>query len=158
APFVPVAWAVVEGLPWARERAGRAAGVARLAAGAAALVACSALAAARTRVWVSDESLWRDIVAKAPDSPRAHGNYGDSLMYANKMREAEPHLREAIRLSPAYPYALLMMGHWIALVGDTTAASVYLDRSIASDPNLFYAYYYRGLACEELKAAPADGM
>jgi Flp pilus assembly protein TadD len=146
--------ALIFGLPWAFELEGAAAGRARLAAAMALLAALTTATVRRNRVWRSDLELWRDVVAGAPTSARAHGNYGHDLLGAGDMLGAETHLRESLRLAPTYPYALLMLGSWIFSTGDSGAAVPYLDRATMIDPNLFWAHHLRGLAAEALHEPP----
>ena len=49
------------------------------------------------------ETLWRDTLAKNPESWLAHNNLGAHLIAEGHLDEAMPHLNEAIRLYPANP-------------------------------------------------------
>lgn len=131
----------------ASERAG-------LLAAAAALVVLGALTAARNRVWRTEETLWADVVAGAPDSTRAQMNYGLALMEAGRLADAEPHLREAVRLGPTYPYAYLNLGQLRLAQGRKQEARALLDQAVALGPELVYAQFYRGLAAEQLGELP----
>jgi protein O-mannosyl-transferase len=116
------------------------------------LIACmGTLTVARNQVWRSEETLWKDVVAKAPQSPRAQMNYGLTLMSSGKLAEAEPYLREAVRLAPFYAYAHINLGQWLLARGRNDEARWHLDRAVAVGHNLVYAHYYRGLAAEKLQ-------
>ncbi|HEY3358474.1 MAG TPA: tetratricopeptide repeat protein [Polyangia bacterium] len=128
---------------------------AAVATAAAAIVVLGGLTVARNLVWRTEETLWRDVVAGAPQSARAQMNYGLALMGRGKMREAEPYLREAARLAPRYPYAQINLGLWLLDQGQPAEARQALDRALAFGPNLVYSHYYRGLAAERLGEAPA---
>ncbi|MHB8879456.1 MAG: tetratricopeptide repeat protein, partial [Myxococcaceae bacterium] len=150
-----LAEAVVRGLPGllglrAREEA------AVLGAVAAALVAgYAAVTVVRNPVWRSEESLWRDVVAKGPESPRAQMNYGRALMQRGAYTEAEPYLREAVRLAPSYSYAHINLGVLLLEKGDSRTAVFELDQAVAVGGDLFWAHYYRGIAGEKLGEPPA---
>ena len=71
--------------------------------GAAALTfACGLclVAVARNRTMQSELTLWADNVAKRPENPRAHGNYGLALSDAGRPREALAHFRQALERAP----------------------------------------------------------
>jgi tetratricopeptide (TPR) repeat protein len=110
----------------------------------------------RNRVWRSEESLWADVVAGAPLSGRAQMNYGLALFGKGKLAEAEPHLREAVRLWPHYAYAHINLGNWLLATGHASEALEHLDRAVALQPDLFWAPYYRGVAAERLNAPPSE--
>lgn len=125
-----------------------------LVAAAAAVLLFGALTAARNRVWRSDEALWADVIAGAPQSARAQMNYGLALMSQGRLDEAEPHLREAVRLAPYYPYAHINLAQWLLARGRGPEARDLLDRAVVLGPDLIYAQYYRGLAAERLGEGP----
>jgi Flp pilus assembly protein TadD len=135
---------------------GPAARRAGLVAAAGALVLLGALTVARNRVWRSEEALWADVVAKAPGSARAQMNHGLALMAQGRFAEAEPRLREAVRLAPSYPYAYVNLAQLALAQGHHQEGRALLDRAVALGPDLVYAHYYRGLAAETLGEAPAD--
>jgi tetratricopeptide (TPR) repeat protein len=80
-------------------------------------------------------------------------NYGLTLLGRNARAEAGPHLREATRLAPGYPYAFLNLGLFL-LNEDRPQAIELLDRAIAIEPGLVFAHYYRGLAAETVGEPP----
>jgi Flp pilus assembly protein TadD len=120
------------------------------------VVSMAALTNTRNRVWRSEETLWKDVVVKAPRSARAQMNYGLTLMSSGKLADAEPFLREAVRLAPLYAYAHINLGNWLLARGRTDEARWHLDRAVAIAQNLVYAHYYRGLAAERLQEPPAQ--
>jgi tetratricopeptide (TPR) repeat protein len=75
-----------------------------------ATVALGSATYVRNTVYFSPISLWRDIIAKAPDHPRAYNNLGLMYMMVRQppevarsyQREAERLFREAIKLDPKY--------------------------------------------------------
>jgi Flp pilus assembly protein TadD len=126
-----------------------------LVTAAFALVLLGSLTVARNRVWRSDEALWADVVAQAPGSARAQMNYGLALMAQGRLADAEPRLREAVRLAPFYPYAYLNLAQLALAQGHQQEGRTLLDRAVALGPGLVYAHYYRGLAAETLGETPA---
>jgi len=56
----------------------------------------------RNRVWLSEESLWRDAVKKSPGYDRPWYNYCTALGEAGKCRTAIPSCQKAISLGPGY--------------------------------------------------------
>lgn len=125
-----------------------------LAAAAGTLALLGTLTVARNRVWRSDEALWGDVVAQAPGSARAQMNYGLALMAEGRFEQAEPRLREALRLAPFYPYAYVNLAQWLLARGRAQEGRDLLDRAVALGPDLIYAHLYRGLAAEKLGEAP----
>jgi Flp pilus assembly protein TadD len=125
------------------------------ALGASLVVGYASVTVARNRVWQSEESLWRDVAAKGPDSARAQMNYGRALMARGAYAEADWPLREAVRLGPYYSYARINLGVLLLAKGESAAAVVELDRAVALAPDLFWAHYYRGTAGEKLQEPPA---
>jgi protein O-mannosyl-transferase len=146
---------VIDVVPALVSLEGRPARLTVLAIAGTLVVAMAALTVARNRVWHTEETLWKDVVAKAPQSPRAQMNYGLTLMSSGKLAEAEPFLREAVRLAPLYAYAHINLGNWLLARGRNDDARWHLDRAVAVGQNLVYAHYYRGLAAERLQEPPA---
>lgn len=104
----------------------------------------------RNQTWKSEETLWRDVAAKAPKSGRAHMNYGLTLMAQGRMAEAEPELRDAIRFAPYYSHAHINLGVWLLHQGHPAEARERLDHAIALRPDLAVAHLHRGLAAEKM--------
>jgi len=125
------------------------------AVGAALVVGYGAVTVARNPVWRTEESLWRDVAEKGPDSTRAQMNYGRTLMARGAYAEAEKYLREAVRLGPFYSYAHINLGVLLLAQGDSAAAVAELDRAVLLSPDLFWAHFYRGTAGEKLQEPPA---
>ena len=142
------AWALIEQLP-------RLLGGSRQAQRVAVAVLLATLGVTtfrRNAVWRSEESLWRDVVAKSPESARGQMNYGLSLMSSGRLAEAEPHLREAVRLAPAYPYAHINFGNLLLAKGETREGLSPRPGSRAR-PGPVLVALYRGLAAEHSRRA-----
>lgn len=97
--------------------------VARAAVGTAAFAVCAALALgarSQARVWNDSETLWRHVLALAPDSHTGHENLGDALVAlghnstdaasaARCYAEAREHFQRSIALRP-YPRRYFNLG------------------------------------------------
>ena len=110
--------ASVGGAFLARRLAGRRGPVALAAAGLAVAAALSVATYARNEVWASPLTLWGDAAAKSPGKSRPQNNYGAALTEAHREDEAEPHVREAIRLDPANAEARYNLGRILLLRGE----------------------------------------
>jgi hypothetical protein len=86
----------------------------RTATGAAIAVvvvaALVALTVQRNEVYRSTYGFWSDVVAKRPESARAHGNLGDYLFRIGRLQDALPHLETAARLKPGDPVMRYNLG------------------------------------------------
>jgi tetratricopeptide (TPR) repeat protein len=83
-------WGVILAVVAAVERVAASPGGRRFAAAAwlALLLLLSAALYRRNGVWQTQESLWRDVVAKAPESARGRMNLGDALDSQGRFEEA----------------------------------------------------------------------
>ncbi len=160
APRAPVWAALVPSvearIAFARSLAAVRAATPAVVAVAAVLAVLGTLTVSRNRVWENPATLWQDVVAKAPLSPRAHMNYGLALMNRGNRQAAEAHLREAVRLSPTYSYARINLGSWLMAGGSLKEAAAELDLAIALDPQLFYGHYFRGRVATLLSEPPSE--
>ena len=73
-------------------------------------VALAAGTVARNETYRTGVSIWADAVAHRPANARAHNNLAVELLELNRLTEAEPELREALRLAPDYTDARLNLG------------------------------------------------
>jgi tetratricopeptide (TPR) repeat protein len=110
-PSVGVMLAIGSAIPWLYERVERSR-VTQVAA-AAALVALVSLGTwrsiTRNRVWMNNDTLFRQAVRDSPESYRAHFMLGTHLFENKRKTEGEMHYRRALQLFPYDPlmaYAL----------------------------------------------------
>lgn len=85
----------------------------RIAVGAAMiviLVCCAWGSYERNKVWLSEETLWRDCTVKSPNNGRAMLNYGLALMDKGDPQHAEKYFSKALALMPTSANAYLDMG------------------------------------------------
>ncbi len=66
----------------------------------AAAAACGVLTASRNATYRSTLSLYADTVARRPDNPYAHSNYGFALGEAGRSQEAVQEFRRALEIKP----------------------------------------------------------
>jgi tetratricopeptide (TPR) repeat protein len=150
-----VAVGLIQGIPAGLKLAGTSAQEAVTTIAVVLLLALAALTVHRNQAWHNEETFWADIVAKSPDSTRAQMNYGLVLMSTGRLQEAEPRLREALRLAPYYSYAHVNLAQLLTAQGKTAEAITHFDLAIQYGRDLFWGHYYRGLAAERL-GEPAD--
>lgn len=110
--------------------------------GTAALLAL--LTVQRNSDYRSNESLWRDTVAKRPENPRAHCSLADALVVADQTDAAIPFYEEALRLKPDYAEARVNLGSALLVLGRATAAIPQLEAALRLQPT--YAKTHHNLA------------
>ena len=76
----------------------------------AAVVAYGAATIARNRVWRDDRTLYADMVAKNPNSAKAHYNVAWDAQREGRDAEAAGHLREAVAIFPSYYDGWALLG------------------------------------------------
>jgi hypothetical protein len=76
---------------------------AAVAASIVVIAGLGALTWSRSECFKSAETVYRDVLAKHPDSWVAHYSLGANLAASSRAREAIPHLEEALRLKPGFP-------------------------------------------------------
>ncbi len=127
---------------------------------------------ARNEVWKEQLSMYRDIVAKSPNNPRAHYGLGNAYMDNKSFDKAIEHYRTAIRLKPDYYKAFGNLGFTYYLKGLIDPAIIYYQMTIRIKPdfpevyrNIGFAYFLKGnidKAIEHLefgaRLAPNDAM
>ncbi len=74
------------------------------------IIVLSATAYARNSVWKDGETLWEDVLKKAPDNPRAHNNLGFIYYRRNMLDQAGAQFAAALRLMPSYSDARINLG------------------------------------------------
>jgi len=118
-------------------------------------VALAAVSIGRTKVWASDESLWREAVRRAPDKVRPRIQLSRSVGTA----EALALLDEARRIAPDDPAVAAETGRVLLAAGRPAEALAEFGRALALAPRDADNYNNRGVALEALRqneAARAD--
>lgn len=149
-----LAGALVVGLPRVLRLSGPAARRATVAAAVLVLLVLGTATVLRNRVWRTEETLWTDVVSKAPGSARGQTNLGVALLKLGRLDEAEAHLREAVRLMPNYAHAHMCLGNLLLLQGRPEEAVAELDIAVALTPDIYWVLYFRALAAEQLQEPP----
>ncbi|MCK9613241.1 MAG: hypothetical protein PHR81_05190 [Bacteroidales bacterium] len=97
----------------------------------------------RNNVWQSEETLWKDILEKSPQSPRAMLNYGLTQMNKKNYFEAEYYFLKAKQIWPYWPYIYINLGILKEHNNQISEAeSYFLDAIKYSNKNNPDAYYY----------------
>lgn len=109
---------------------------------AALILALAGLSAARTYTWSSDERLWREAVALAPDKVRPRIQLARNVPSA----EALNLLADARRLAPNDPNIATETGKVLLAEGNAAAALSEFGRALALDPNSAPNFNNRGAA------------
>jgi protein O-mannosyl-transferase len=107
----------------------------RLRTPAAALIALGLLSWDRTRVFQSNESLWRDALVKNPKSAILQNNLGIELYARGKTAEAEQAFRSANEASPGISEPYSNLGRISRDRGDNQAAFEWYRKAAAENPN-----------------------
>ena len=129
-------------------------------------------ARARSRVYWSAETLWRDTVEKRPDDSRPRVAYAEALAKADRLAEAETQLRRAVELAPLSAIPYVRLGSVLAARGKYEEAVGQLVAGLALKPGDVDAHRFLGeihaiqrrdgLALEHyskaLAGAPADAQ
>jgi tetratricopeptide (TPR) repeat protein len=115
------------------------------AAAAILLVVLGALTWRQAHVYRDLETLWRDTLAKNPDSWMAHVNLGAIVEDRGRVEEAMRHYRESIRIQPVQHEAYNNLGSALRTLGEFDEAIAQLRRSLDVKPDYVLAYNNLGL-------------
>ena len=142
-------------------RIGRSSAVARAFAAAGLTILLAAffsLTLQRNRVFVNEESYYRDIIKKAPSS-RAYVNYGLIFMRRGQYDEALRYYRLALELAPNWHIIHINLGIAYQQLGKWDQARYHFDRAVQTEQYSAQALVYRGeyfLKRKEYAAALQD--
>jgi len=110
----------------------------------------------RNRVWLNEESLWRDVAQKSPAVARWWSNYCGALIEAGKLNQAGAGCNIAVKLDPKQAGARANLGIVFFQAGDYLGAEEEFEEAIVLDPQFSLAYFDLGLvkiAQKEMEAA-----
>lgn len=108
------------------------------------VVALAFLTVQRAKVMATDESVWRDTLAKNPAAWTAHNNLGCILAEQNKIDEAVTHFVTSLRYNPQNAQAHCNLGKALTLKHKFADAESELRRAVALKPQ--EAEFHRSLA------------
>jgi tetratricopeptide (TPR) repeat protein len=128
--YLPLAGLMVLGAGWLHQRLGAKLW---LVAGPLAVLAIGATAV-RNADYRSEERLWRDTAAKAPENSRAHYNLGAALLDAGDIAGAIDALERARALAPDDPGVLNNLANALLGAGRSAEAREHLRHAIALRP------------------------
>ena len=103
-------------------------------AGAAVVVVLAAMTWQRGCVYVNDETLWRDNVAKTPTAWVAHNNLGLVLWQKGKPREAIEQYEQALKIKPDYAEAHDNLGAALVRLGKLQEAAEQIEQALRIEP------------------------
>lgn len=113
------------------------------AAAIPALVALGVGTDRRNQTWNDPVALRAQVLADAPDNPRAHLALGNQAMAAGDLEKAEHHYREILETAPAHPWALANLGSVARARGDLAQAE---------------RWFREALAVADLEPVPLEGL
>ena len=118
----------------------------KLACGGALLLTLGLLTWRQAGIYRDAETLWRDTLAKNPDSWMAHNNLGSLLRNQGRIEEAIEHYHKAIQINPNFFEAPDNLGIALADQGRFDEAIESYRRAIQIDPNFAVALNNLGIA------------
>ena len=145
-PFVGLSLAVVFSV-WLAIRKWWHMPALRYAAAAALCLVLAAEARAtwqRNEVWRSEETLWRDAVAKSPSNGRALMNYALTLMGRGASAEALVFLERAHQLIPNYAFLEINLGIAKSMLNRPREAEEHFRRAEALEPRRYESHFFYG--------------
>jgi tetratricopeptide (TPR) repeat protein len=89
----------------------------------------------RSSIFETAETLYRDVVAKDPDSWAGHYSLGVVLAVGQRPAEAAPHLETALRLKPNFPSIRGYLGVVYSQLGRQEEALRLFHEALAQNPN-----------------------
>jgi tetratricopeptide (TPR) repeat protein len=103
----------------------------------------------RARVYADDESLWRDNLAKNPQSWLAHTNLGGDLEQAGETEKARGHYEQALQINPDYAPAHYNLGRILWQAGHVQEAVRHWELALRNNPDLAEVHYSLGVALRQ---------
>ncbi len=95
-------------------------------------------------VWRDDETLFRRVIVRFPDSFKGHANLGKTLLDQGRMTEAKGELRKAVALKSDSPFPFLWLGEVYLKEGRGDSAQAAFSESIRKDSTFYPAYLSLG--------------
>jgi Flp pilus assembly protein TadD len=108
----------------------------------AAILALGAGTWTRNKVWLTDESLWKDTIEKSPRNGRALFSYGRTQMTKGNYAMAKSYYDRAEKMEPAYPVLEINMGINEGALGNAAAAEQHFQRALAMLDDVDGRFYF----------------
>lgn len=127
---------------WLARRGVSRAGAGRIRIGVTALVvvALGFATVRRNRVYHSHEAMWKNVLARNDDHPRAHLGLGRAFERQGRLEEALSEYETAVRLDSKFPEALTNLGLALSKLGREEEGMEHLEQAIRLQPRLVKAY------------------
>ncbi|MBN1901522.1 tetratricopeptide repeat protein [Candidatus Sumerlaeota bacterium] len=100
-------------------------------------------------IYKNEETLWRDVLRKNPDSGLAHNNWGRMLQEKGDYAKAKEHYLTALKLMPDDMLVPYNIGNILKEQGKYQEAISYYQRALEINPDFFHARNNLGIAFME---------
>jgi tetratricopeptide (TPR) repeat protein len=100
----------------------------------------------RNKVWMDEETMWKDVVTKSPNKSRGHNNLGLVYQSRGRIKEAIPHYERAVALNPDYLLAYSNLGVAYKSIGLIDRAIEQYMHAMLIQPDDPITYYNLGNA------------
>ncbi len=117
----------------------------RVATAGVALTMLAGMSWGYSHAFHDNETLWRDTLAKNPQSFMPQSNLGQILFERGDYAQAGLHLREALRLQPSLWEARVTLATTLAKLGQTDDALSHYRLALKENPRLGEAHFNLGL-------------
>jgi len=108
----------------------------------AAIITLGAGTFTRNKVWLTEESLWKDTIEKSPGNGRALFSYGLTQMTKGNFAAAESYYERAEKTETAYPPLEINIGINEGALGNDAAAEQHFKRALSMRDDVDAHYYY----------------
>ncbi|MBX2902268.1 MAG: tetratricopeptide repeat protein [Chitinophagales bacterium] len=98
----------------------------------------------RNKVWLTEETLWKDVTEKSPLNGRGLMNYGLALMARGDYAGAEQYFKRGLELWPYYSYLYINMAIAKESTGKIDEAGYYYQKGLEYGKSYPNNYYYYG--------------
>lgn len=115
------------------------------------IIALATATHARHRVWRSEISIWKDVLAKSPQKPRPWFNLGTAYYEQGQPYAAITCIRRTIALLPTSPVAYLNLGRVENSLGRNREALKALRMGVWLAPNDYGLHYELGVTYARLR-------
>jgi protein O-mannosyl-transferase len=99
------------------------------------VITLGSLTAKQSRIYLNNETLWRDAIAHNPTAPMPWVNLADTLARRGKHTEAIATFRRATEIKPTDPHAWNDLGCELLIVGRPAEALACLQRALSLKPH-----------------------